>query len=62
VRRAFDASYEQMLRLIATAPADVFNQLHDWMDGNAASDYAEHSGWIGDWMAREHLPGRSRDA
>jgi hypothetical protein len=56
VRATFDASYQEMLRLIQTAPDDELAKYYDWISGNAADHYDEHIGWIGAWMERENLP------
>ncbi len=53
VRAAFDASYQQMLHLIATVPDDVFAQRHDWISGNADSHYDEHLRMLQAWRERE---------
>lgn len=53
VRAAFDASYQEMLRLIETAPDDVLATRYDWIFGNSAGHYDEHIGWIQAWMVRE---------
>ncbi len=52
VRTAFDASYREMLHLIASAPDDVFSRHHGRFDGNAASHYEEHRGMIQAWLER----------
>lgn len=52
VRAAFDASYQQMLHLIATVPDDVFAQRHDWISGNADSHYDEHLRMLQAWRER----------
>jgi uncharacterized damage-inducible protein DinB len=57
VRTAFDASYQQMLHLIATTPDDVFDARHDWISGNADSHYDEHLRMLQSW--RERTPGAS---
>ena len=55
VRAAFDASYQEMLRLIETAPDDELARYYDWISGNAADHYDEHIRWIGAWMDRENV-------
>jgi hypothetical protein len=62
VGTAFNASYQQMLQLIETAPDDILATYYDWISGNSADHYEEHIGWIGAWMAREHLPRRTPGA
>lgn len=52
VRAAFDASYQAMLHLIATAPDDVFDARHDWISGNADSHYDEHLRMLQAWRER----------
>jgi hypothetical protein len=58
VRATFDASYQEMLRLIETVPDDELARYYDWISGNAADHYDEHIGWIRAWMERENLPRR----
>jgi|SRR5579885_905045 len=53
VRAAFDASYQEMLQLIATAPDDVFTKYHDWISGNSDYHYDEHRQMFEAWRARE---------
>lgn len=53
VRAAFDASYQEMLQLIATVPDDVFTAKHDWISGNADSHYDEHLRMLQAWRERE---------
>jgi hypothetical protein len=52
VRADFDASYRGMLRLIETVPDEVLAARYGWIDGNAASHYAEHAAMIEAWLAR----------
>ena len=52
VRAAFDASYQQMLHLIATVPDDIFDAHHDWISGNADSHYDEHLRMLQAWRER----------
>ncbi len=56
VRAAFDASYQEMLQLIATAPDDDFTKYHDWISGNSDSHYDEHRQMFEAWRAREAAP------
>jgi hypothetical protein len=56
VRTAFDASYQEMLQLIATAPDDMFTKYHDWISGNADSHYDEHRQMFEAWRERAAAP------
>jgi hypothetical protein len=53
VRAAFDASYQEMLRLIQTVPDEVFVEQQDWISGNSDYHYAEHAQMLEAWLARE---------
>ena len=53
VRAAFDASYQEMLQLITTAPDDVFTKYHDWISGNSDYHYDEHRQMFEAWRVRE---------
>lgn len=52
VRATFDASYQEMLRLIETAPDDLPGEEWGWIDGNSASHYAEHVAMFEAWLGR----------
>lgn len=52
VRIAFDASYQEMLRLIETAPDDLPTERWGWIDGNAAGHYEEHRVMFEAWLGR----------
>jgi hypothetical protein len=52
VRTAFDASYHEMLQLIATAPDDLPADRWGWIDGNSASHYEEHRQMLEAWLGR----------
>ncbi|WIG59719.1 MAG: hypothetical protein OJF49_002466 [Ktedonobacterales bacterium] len=52
IRSAFDASYQQMLQLIATTPDDIFIARHDWISGNSDYHYDEHLRMFQAW--RDH--------
>src|SRR5689334_5116519 len=52
VRASFDASYQEMLNLIETAPDDVFTKYHDWISGNSDYHYDEHRRMFEAWRDR----------
>jgi len=51
VRASFDASYQEMLNLIASAPDDMFTKYHDWISGNSDYHYDEHRRMFEAWRA-----------
>jgi len=53
VRAAFDASYQEMLRLIETLPDETVVKHYDWLNGNAGGHYDEHLQMLRGWLANE---------
>src|SRR5262249_19705203 len=52
VRGAFDASYQEMLRLIENIPDDMVARRYEWISSNAADHYAEHLRMLQAWQER----------
>lgn len=52
VRGAFDASYQEMLRLIENVPDDMLARRYEWISSNAADHYAEHLRMLRAWQER----------
>ena len=52
VRGAFDASYQEMLRLIEQVPDDMLARRYDWINSNAAEHYGEHLRMLQAWQER----------
>lgn len=53
VRADFEASYQDMLRLITTVSEESLASRYGWMSGNADSHYAEHAAMFEVWRARQ---------